>query len=104
MRLKTRTPEVLDRIIHERARLSILSALAAADELSFPEVQAITGLTDGNLSVQLRTLEVAGHVALRKSEAGGRRARTGARMTQAGRRAFRGYLEALRRVIGKVRP
>jgi len=104
MRLKTRTPEVLDRIIHERARLSILSALAAAEELSFPEVQGITGLTDGNLSVQLRTLEAAGYVALRKSEAGGRSARTAVRLTQAGRRAFRGYLEALRRIIGKVRP
>lgn len=104
MRLKTGTPEVLDRIIHERARLSILSALAAAEELSFPEVRGITGLTDGNLSVQLRTLEVAGYVALRKSEAGGRKARTAARLTQSGRRAFRGYLEALRRIIGKVRP
>jgi DNA-binding transcriptional ArsR family regulator len=103
MRVKTGTTETLDRVIHERARLAIVSALAAEKELSFAEVKAITGLTDGNLSVQLKTLEIAGYVALHKSEEGGRKSRTGARLTAAGRRAFTAYLAALDRVLGKWR-
>jgi len=103
MRLKTASTESLDRVIHERARLAIVSALAAAKELSFAELRAATGLTDGNLSVQLRTLEVSGYVALEKSEAGGRNSRTGARLTSQGRRAFTSYLAVLDRVLGKWR-
>ena len=103
MRLKTGAIETLDRVIHERARLAIVSALAASKELSFAELRGATGLTDGNLSVQLRTLEVAGYVALHKSEAGGRNSRTGARLTNVGRRAFTSYLAVLDRVLGKWR-
>ena|SRR5690349_19469518 len=103
MRLKTASIESLDRIIHERARLAIVSALAAEKELSFAELKVATRLTDGNLSVQLKTLEIAGYVALSKSEAGGRSSRTGARLTTAGRRAFAAYLSALDKVLGKWR-
>lgn len=103
MRLKTGSTESLDRVIHERARLAIVSALAAGKELSFAELREATGLTDGNLSVQLRTLEVAGYIALQKSEAGGRKSRTGARLTNQGRRAFAAYLAVLDRVLGRWR-
>lgn len=103
MRLKTGSIESLDRVIHERARLSIVSALAAEKELSFAELKGATGLTDGNLSVQLRTLEMAGYVALEKSEAGGRKSRTGARLTTQGRKAFTAYLAVLDKVLGRWR-
>lgn len=103
MRLKTGSLDALDRVIHERARLAIVSVLAAEKELSFAEVRGVTGLTDGNLSVQLRTLEEAGYVALSKSEAGGRKSRTVARLTPAGRRAFTAYLAALDKVLGRWR-
>ena len=103
MKLKTGSTESLDRIIHERARLAIVSALAAAKELSFAELGGATGLTDGNLSVQLRTLEIAGYVALQKSEASGRKSRTAARLTSSGRRAFTSYLAVLDALLGKWR-
>ena len=103
MKLKTASIESLNRIIHERARLAIVAALAAEKELSFAELRVSTGLTDGNLSVQLRTLEVAGYVSLAKSEAGGRKSRTSARLTSSGRRAFTAYLADLDRVLGRWR-
>jgi DNA-binding MarR family transcriptional regulator len=101
MRLKTGTSEELDRVIHERARLAIVAALASAEELSFAELRGITGLTDGNLSVQLRTLETAGYVAIRR--AAGLRPRMEVRLTSAGRRAFKAYLGVLERMVGRLR-
>ena len=103
MRLKTGTTDALDRVIHERARLAIVAALAAEKELSFGELKAVTGLTDGNLSVQLRTLEQAGYLSVKKSEEGGRKSRTSAGLTSAGRRAFAAYLDVLDRVLGRFR-
>jgi DNA-binding transcriptional ArsR family regulator len=103
MRLKSGTTEALDRVIHERARLAIVSALAAEKELSFSELRAVTGLTDGNLSVQLRTLEEAGYVALKRTGEAGRRSRTDARLTPPGRRAFSEYLAVLDKVLGRWR-
>src|SRR5262245_38756701 len=103
MRAKSATIESLDRIIHERARLAIVSALAAEPELTFAELRRATGLTDGNLSVQLRTLEDAGYVSLTKSEAGGRKSRTTARLTASGKKAFSSYLATLDRVLGRWR-
>jgi DNA-binding MarR family transcriptional regulator len=103
VRLKTGTTDALDRVIHERARLAIVAALAAEKELSFAELKASTGLTDGNLSVQLKTLEQAGYLALKKSEEGGRKSRTSAALTPAGRRAFAAYLDVLDRVLGRWR-
>ncbi len=103
MRLKSGPIEALDKLIHERARLAIVSALAAEKELSFAELKVATGMSDGNLSVQLKTLEIAGYVALEKSEAGGRHSRTAARLTHAGRRAFAAYLAVLDKVLGRWR-
>jgi len=101
MRLKTGTSEGLDRVIHERARLAIVAALASADALSFAELRGITGLTDGNLSVQLRTLESAGYVGIRKSA--GLRPRMEVRLAPEGKRAFKAYLGVLERMVGKLR-
>ena len=55
-------PQRLDRVIHDRTRLAILAALAASETLSFSDLKAVTGTTDGNLSVHARRLEDAGYV------------------------------------------
>ena len=65
----------LDPLIHERARLGILSALSTSDRLSFGELRELLDLTDGNLSVHARKLEDAGHISCRKGYAA-RRPRT----------------------------
>ncbi|HEY6928545.1 MAG TPA: transcriptional regulator [Thermoanaerobaculia bacterium] len=103
VRAARRLPE-LDRIIHERMRLAIVSALAANDTLSFGELKGLLGTTDGNLSVHARKLEEAGYVACKKSFEG-RMPKTEYRLTQEGKRAFEKYvdhLEALVRRPGKA--
>src|SRR5690348_16378455 len=77
----------LDRTIHERLRLGIVSALAVNDRLSFNELKRLLQTTDGNLSVHARRLEEAGYVACEKSF-DGRMQRTEYRLTAAGRRAL----------------
>src|SRR5262249_45399955 len=87
----------LDRVIHERMRLAIVSALAANEELSFNELKALLQATDGNLSVHARKLEDAGYVACTKSFEK-RMPKSTYRLTAEGRRAFEryvGHLEAL---------
>jgi DNA-binding MarR family transcriptional regulator len=91
-------PEHFDAVIHERVRLAIVSALAAAPEMSFGELKALLELTDGNLSTHARTLEDAGYVEIEKSFQG-RRPLTTLRLTPQGRKAFLRYLDTLRRVI-----
>ena len=94
----------LDRLIHERTRLGILSALAVNQMLSFKELKGLLGLTDGSLSVHARKLEEAGYVSCTKSFSG-RLPRTEYRLTGTGRRALQGYLdhmEALIRAVKKV--
>ncbi len=93
----------LDRIIHERVRLAIVSALAANSSLSFTELKALLATTDGNLSVHARKLEDAGYVATTKSFES-RMPKTEYRLTPEGRRAFERYLnhlEALVRATGR---
>jgi DNA-binding HxlR family transcriptional regulator len=92
----------LDRVIHERMRLAILSTLALQDAVSFSELKALTGATDGNLSVHARRLEDAGYVVCTKAFAG-RVPRTEYRITVAGRRALNAYLDHLEAVIQQVR-
>ena len=77
----------LDRIIHERVRLAIVSALAANESLSFNELKGLLQVTDGNLSVHARRLEEAGYVACTKSFEK-RMPRTEYRLTTQGPRAF----------------
>jgi DNA-binding MarR family transcriptional regulator len=92
----------LDRLIHERMRLGIVSALAANASLSFNELKALLGTTDGNLSVHARRLEEAGYVACEKSF-DGRLPRTEYRLTPEGRRAFERYLNHLEALVESAR-
>jgi DNA-binding transcriptional ArsR family regulator len=92
----------LDRVIHERKRLAIVSALAVHESLSFTELKALVGITDGNLSVHARKLEDAGYVECRKGFAG-RVPRTDFRLTAAGRRALDGYLDHMEALIRRTR-
>ncbi len=92
----------LDRLIHERARLGIVSALAANPVLSFQELKGLLGLTDGNLAIHARRLEEAGYVACAKGYAG-RVPRTEYRLTPAGRRALSAYLKHMESIIRAAR-
>ncbi len=92
----------LDQVIHERMRLAIVSALAATQSLSFNELKAMLGTSDGNLSVHARKLEDAGYVACAKSFAG-RMPRTEYRLTTAGRRAFERYVDHLEALVRGAR-
>lgn len=92
----------LDRLIHERMRLAIVSALAANASLSFNELKALLQTTDGNLSVHARKLEEAGYLACAKSFEG-RMPKTRYRLTSEGRRAFEKYLGHLEALVRSAR-
>jgi DNA-binding MarR family transcriptional regulator len=93
----------LDRLIHERLRLGIVSALAAAPSLTFVELKEMLDLTDGNLSVHARKLEEAGYVRCRKSFAG-RSPKTEYSLTPAGRQALERYLNHMEALVRALRP
>ena len=95
-------PQRLDRVIHDRTRLAILAALAGSETLSFTDLKAITGTTDGNMSVHARRLEDAGYVLCEKTFAG-RTPRTVYRLSAAGRRAFEKYLDHMDALIRATR-
>jgi DNA-binding HxlR family transcriptional regulator len=95
------TPD-LDRLIHERVRLGILSALAVNRALTFNELKALLNATDGNLSVHARKLEEAEYVHCTKSF-DGRVPRTEYRLTAAGRRALEKYLDDMEHIIHTTR-
>ena len=92
----------LDRVIHERLRLGIVSALAVNDSLTFTDLKRIMNTTDGNLSVHARRLEEAGYVAVKKSFEG-RVPRTEYRLTAEGRRALERYLDHMEALIRATR-
>jgi DNA-binding HxlR family transcriptional regulator len=92
----------LDRIIHERMRLGIVSALAVNDSLTFNELKKLLQTTDGNLSVHARRLEEAAYVDCIKSFEG-RVPRTEYRLTPAGRKAFERYLDHMEALIHAAR-
>jgi DNA-binding MarR family transcriptional regulator len=92
----------LDRVIHERIRLGIISALAVNDTLTFGELKTLLGTTDGNLSVHARRLEEAEYVVCVKSFEG-RLPRTQYRITAAGRRALDRYLNHMDAIIRATR-
>ena len=96
------SPRTLDRLIHERVRLGILSALAVNASLSFNDLKALLRITDGNLSVHARRLEEAGYVECIKSFHG-RVPRTSFRLTGAGRRALQRYLDHMEALIRATR-
>ncbi len=95
-------PEHLDRLIHERLRLGIVTALAASPALTFTDLKRLLKATDGNLSVHARKLEEAGYVACAKSF-DGRTPRTEFRLTPAGRAALLRYLDHMQAVIDATR-
>jgi DNA-binding HxlR family transcriptional regulator len=92
----------LDRLIHERLRLGIVSALAANDSLTFSELKRLLKTTDGNLSVHARKLEDSSYVACSKSF-DGRVPKTEYRLTAAGRRALERYLAHMEALIRATR-
>ena len=92
----------LDRVIHEKGRLSIMSMLAATTELSFTDLRDTLKMTDGNLSVHLRTLQEAGYVALTKSFQE-RKPLTTCALTPAGQQAFANYLGLLEQIVREAR-
>src|ERR1043166_5168253 len=91
----------LDRLIHERLRLGILSALSVNESLTFNELKKLLDTTDGNLSVHARKLEDAGYVSCAKSFEG-RMPRTDYRMTAPGRRALERYLDHMEALIQEI--
>ena len=95
-------PLELDRLIHERMRLAIVSALAVNDSLTFNELKGLLETTDGNLSVHARKLEDAGYLQCTKSF-DGRVPRTEFRLTPDGRRALERYLEHMEALIRTTR-
>jgi len=95
-------PPALDRLIHERMRLGIVSALAVNDSLTFNELKALLKTTDGNLSVHARKLEEAAYIACSKSF-DGRLPKTEYRLTGAGRRALERYLDHMEALIRATR-
>jgi len=99
--VETRIPD-FDRLIHEKTRLAIVSALAVNRSLTFNELKAILETTDGNVSVHARKLEEANYLACRKSF-NGRLPRTEYSLTAAGRRAFEKYLSHMEALIKAAR-
>lgn len=92
----------LDRVIHERMRLGIVSALAVNESLTFNELKKLLQTTDGNLSVHARRLEEANYVDCSKSFEG-RMPKTEYRLTASGRKAFERYLDHMEALIQAMR-
>ncbi len=92
----------LDRLIHERLRLGIISALAANESLTFSALKSLMNTTDGNLSVHARKLEEAGYITCSKSFEG-RVPRTEYRLAGAGRKALTKYLDHMEALIRAMR-
>jgi DNA-binding MarR family transcriptional regulator len=100
--MKPVTPADLDKVIHERARLAIMSALAASPQMTFSEIKDAAELTDGNLSVHSRVLEGAGYIKIRKQFVD-LKPQTTMELTDAGRAAFRKYLDLLEAIVKRGR-
>jgi DNA-binding MarR family transcriptional regulator len=92
----------LDRLIHERMRLGIVSALAANESLTFVELKKLLDATDGNVSIHARKLEEAGYITCSKSFEG-RVPRTEYRLAPAGRKALTKYLDHMEALIRAMR-
>jgi DNA-binding HxlR family transcriptional regulator len=87
----------LDKLIHEKGRLAIMTLLAARPRWAFQDLKAELKMTDGNLITHLRTLHQAGYLASRKEIIG--RPQTSYELTTRGRQAFRDYLRALEEMV-----
>src|SRR6202165_4570136 len=98
----TRAALDLDRLIHERMRLGIVSALAVNERLSFNDLKSLLRTTDGNLSVHARKIEEAAYIQCNKSFVG-RLPKTEYRLTAAGKRALERYLDHMEAIIHATR-
>ena len=99
---ETGTAANLNRLIHERTRLALVSALAVNDRLTFTELKKLLDTTDGNLSVHARKLEEAGYIACTKGFEG-RVPRTEYTITREGKKVLKDYLSHMERIIGAIR-
>ncbi len=99
---ETETATNLNRLIHERTRLAIISALAVNDKLTFTELKNLLETTDGNLSVHARKLEEANYISCTKGFEG-RVPRTEYAITREGRKVLKDYLSHMERIIGAIR-
>ncbi len=88
----------LDRVIHEKGRLAIMSALAGTAELSFTELRDTLDMTDGNLTTHIRILQEEGFISVAKSYQNNRSLTT-CSLTKAGRKAFTGYIDLLEQIV-----
>lgn len=93
----------LDRVIHEKGRLAIMSMLAASPELSFTELRDTLGMTDGNLTTHIRTLQEAGYVSVAKTYQNNRPLTT-CSLTAKGRKAFAEHINLLEKIVQQSRP
>jgi DNA-binding MarR family transcriptional regulator len=93
----------LDRVIHEKGRLAIMSMLAGSRELSFTELRDALAMTDGNLTTHIRTLQESGYVSVSKSYAK-KRSRTTCALTSAGKTAFASYVNLLEQIVQQNQP
>lgn len=92
----------LDKVIHEKNRMAIMSLLAASKEMSFTDIRESLKMTDGNLITHIRTLQKAGYVAVSKSYKK-KRPLTTCRLTAEGSDAFRGYVDLLEGIVQLAR-
>ena len=93
----------LDRVIHEKGRLTIMSMLAASPELSFTELRDGLGMPAGNLTTHIRTLQQSGYLSVTKSFQNNRPLTTCA-LTAAGRKAFASYINLLEQIVRQTKP
>jgi DNA-binding MarR family transcriptional regulator len=93
----------IDRVIHEKGRMGIMSLLAASPELSFTEMRDTLEMTDGNLTTHIRTLQEAGYVSIAKSYQNNRPLTT-CSLTVAGRKAFATYIDLLDQIVRQSKP
>ena len=93
----------LDRVIHEKGRLAVMTMLAASSELSFTDLRDTLSMTDGNITTHIRTLQEAGYISVTKSFQNNRPLTTCA-LTAAGRKAFTQYINLLERIVRQNKP
>jgi DNA-binding MarR family transcriptional regulator len=93
----------LDRLIHEKRRLAIMSMLAASPELSFTELRDALGMTDGNLTTHIKALQQEGYLSVTKSFQNNRPLTT-CSLTTAGRKAFAEYISLLEQIVRQNKP
>ena len=92
----------LDRVIHEKGRLAIMSLLAAAPQLSFTELRDTLSMTDGNITAHMRTLQEAGYISVTKEFHAGRPLTTFS-LTSQGKKAFAAYIDLLEQIIKQTK-